>query len=72
MKQKNMTIYFKDSETIHIDGEVTVAMDPLGFYVIKADGKLYGFNSELVASYEYEYEEYDGPKALGDNVHSLQ
>lgn len=73
MKQRNMTIRFKDNrDQIYIDGDVTVAMDPLGFYVIRTDTRVFGFNSDTVSEYEYEYEEQTGPRELGDNVFSLQ
>ena len=74
MKTKNFAVIFKDEENTHfyLEGPITLSMDPLGFYVIKHEGKMYGFNSEDVASYTYEIDEPSTAEDLGDNVHQLQ
>lgn len=74
MKQRNMIITFKDSSKpdLYLGGDITVAMDPLGFYVVRNNGRMFGFNSEEIATYEYEFEDESLPENLGDNVHKLQ
>jgi hypothetical protein len=74
MKTKNFLINFKNEMdgSIYLEGPITLSMDPLGFYVIKHEGKMYGFNSDEVDSYTYEVDEPSTTEDLGDNVHKLQ
>jgi hypothetical protein len=74
MKTKNFLINFKNEMdgSIYLEGPITLSMDPLGFYVVKHEGKWYGFDSDEVSSYTYEVDESSTTEDLGDNVLKLQ